>query len=405
MGNYVSGWGKTEGTTTPRKRNRDECEPDSDNDSDPEFLHTPKRKKLHTTSKYIYETLFVSGQNSDVTIQALGKEWHLHKVYLCQSGYFSSMFSGSWMESSSSWITIDIPDDNIDIEALRVALGSLYRDDVMISPSKVVPILAAATLLQLDGLIQQCADIMTETTSKKTVCTYHAASSAYGLSLVANSCVQWLERNLMLLQSVTVLRELSIELMETIIKSANLFVLQVEMDVYTMVKKWTFLKITPSWQGTLKQLTADADSYFRSLEAGEFLESEREWLLPIYKHQWQAMLAVEIGTDRGPAEISLDKLGEHGMRCGRIINKEGDKSLFTWQSMNLKPSKQDQNSEYQNSEMECHGKLMVLQYGYPICRPDQRIKGNTIWVSLYQSRSGKVRRFRLDDISKQMVCE
>lgn len=42
------------------------------------------RKKLMTTSQYIYRTLFLEGQNSDVTIVALGVDWCLHKVYLCQ---------------------------------------------------------------------------------------------------------------------------------------------------------------------------------------------------------------------------------------------------------------------------------------------------------------------------------
>ena len=45
------------------------------------FFH---RKKMKSTSKYIYQTLFVDGKNSDVTISALDKDWHLHKVYLCQ---------------------------------------------------------------------------------------------------------------------------------------------------------------------------------------------------------------------------------------------------------------------------------------------------------------------------------
>jgi hypothetical protein len=42
------------------------------------------RKKLKSTSKYIYQTLFLNGENSDIRICALGQEWNLHKVYLCQ---------------------------------------------------------------------------------------------------------------------------------------------------------------------------------------------------------------------------------------------------------------------------------------------------------------------------------
>ena len=42
------------------------------------------RKKLKSTSKYIFETLFVNGEGSDIKLVALGKVWPLHKVYLCQ---------------------------------------------------------------------------------------------------------------------------------------------------------------------------------------------------------------------------------------------------------------------------------------------------------------------------------
>lgn len=42
------------------------------------------RRKFDSTSKYIYKTLFEEGRASDVTVVALGTEWHLHKVYLCQ---------------------------------------------------------------------------------------------------------------------------------------------------------------------------------------------------------------------------------------------------------------------------------------------------------------------------------
>uniref|UniRef100_A0A7N4P4G7 Germ cell-less 1, spermatosis associated n=1 Tax=Sarcophilus harrisii TaxID=9305 RepID=A0A7N4P4G7_SARHA len=127
----------------------DEEEEDDEGDEQERLLNTPRRKKLKSTSKYIYQTLFLNGENSDIKICALGEEWSLHKIYLCQSGYFSSMFSGSWKESSMNTIELEIPDQNIDVEALQVAFGSLYRDDVLIKPSRVIAILAAACMLQL----------------------------------------------------------------------------------------------------------------------------------------------------------------------------------------------------------------------------------------------------------------
>ncbi|XP_071482144.1 germ cell-less protein-like 1 [Diadema antillarum] len=371
MGTIFSGYSRSADNTERKGRKRTLSEDDSDDESETDqVLHTPQRKKMKCTSKYIYNALFVNGENSDITIHALGKDWPLHKIYLCQSSYFASMFSGSWKESKLSEIDIDIPDTNIDEEALQVALGSLYRDDVLLEPVKVVSVLAAASLLQLEGLIQQCADIMTETISPKTVCSYYSAATSYGLQQVAKSCLEWLELNLMVAQKPALLREISPDLFEQVIRSPNLFVLQVEMDVYSMVKKYVFLRLTPSWHGDSKTLGRDADNYFRRYDAGCFLKSElgapfsklfsalrlgsiinepsscrhveddkiitQDCLLPVYRQQWQHMLAVEHGQDLGPKEetVSLEQFDQLSMRCGRIIKKEAE-YCWRWTGFNF----------------------------------------------------------------------
>lgn len=94
---------------------------------------------------------------------AIGKVWRLHKVYLCQSPYFASMFNGSWRESESNFINIEIIDPKINLEALETVFGALYLDEVTIEPKSVICVLATATLFQMDGLIDRCAEVMTET--------------------------------------------------------------------------------------------------------------------------------------------------------------------------------------------------------------------------------------------------
>ncbi|MBN3317442.1 GMCL1 protein, partial [Atractosteus spatula] len=444
-----------------RKRNMG-CQCDSDGEEDPDrLLNTPRRKKLKTTSKYIYQTLFLNGENSDIRICALGQEWNLHKVYLCQSGYFSSMFSGSWKESSMTVIELEIPDQNIDTEALQVAFGSLYRDDVLIKPSRVVSILAAACMLQLDGLIQQCGETMKETITVKTVCGYYTSAGTYGLDSVKKECLEWLLNNLMTHQSVELMKELStgmmeqlvkspdlfvmqvemdvytalkkdgliqqcgetmketitvktvcgyytsagtygldsvkkeclewllnnlmthqsVELMkelstgmmEQLVKSPDLFVMQVEMDVYTALKKWTFLQLHPSWNGPVKQLLADADVWIamqkKELAEGmSFLDTPQgipflpvfrhvrlqyvindlasariverdailpsEWLSAVYKHQWFAMLRTEHDSDTGPQEANKEEFELNSMRCGRKLAKDGD-YCWRWTGFNF----------------------------------------------------------------------
>ncbi|XP_039624329.1 germ cell-less protein-like 1 isoform X2 [Polypterus senegalus] len=379
-----------------KRKRRSTCQCDSESEEDPDrLLNTPRRKMLKTTSTYIYQTLFLNGQNSDIRICALGQEWDLHKVYLCQSGYFSSMFSGSWKESSMAVIQLEIPDENIDVEggghldtektrdhlskhlywlnmvrnvgqffSLQVAFGSLYRDDVLIKPSKVVAVLAAACMLQLDGLIQQCGETMKETVSDKTVCCYYTSASTYGLDSVKKKCLEWLLNNLMTHPSADLLKQLSVRMMEQLVRSPDLFVMQVEMDVYTTLKKWMFLQLVPSWNGNLKHLLVDADNWISKQqkeyheEGISFLESERgapftsvfkhirlqyvindlasariaerdaiipcEWLLAAYKQQWFAMLKAEHDSDWDPRDVNKEEFELSSMRCGRKLTRDGD---------------------------------------------------------------------------------
>ncbi|OBS81051.1 hypothetical protein A6R68_20736 [Neotoma lepida] len=301
------------------------CHPDSETDEDEDegdeqqrLLNTPRRKKLKSTSKYIYQTLFLNGENSDIKICALGEEWSLHKIYLCQSGYFSSMFSGSWKESSMNTIELEIPDQNIDIEALQVAFGSLYRDDVLIKPSRVVAILAAACMLQLDGLIQQCGETMKETINVKTVCGYYTSAGTYGLDSVKKKCLEWLLNNLMTHQSVELFRELSINVMKQLIGSSNLFVMQVEMDIYTALKKWMFLQLVPSWNGSLKQLLTETDVWFskwkKDFEGTTFLETEQgKPFASVFRHLRLQYIISDLASAR---IIEQDSLVPSGFNFG-----------------------------------------------------------------------------------------
>ncbi|XP_043939065.1 germ cell-less protein-like 1 [Protopterus annectens] len=348
------------------------CDSDEENEEE-DLLNTPRRKKLKSTSKYIYQTLFLNGENSDIKICALDQEWNLHKIYLCQSGYFASMFSGSWKESSMNKIELKIPDNNIDVEALQVAFGSLYRDDVLIKPGRVIAILAAACMLQLDGLIQQCAETMKETIGSKTVCSYHTAAGTYGLENVKKKCLEWLLNNLLTHQNVDLFKELRLYLMKQLIQSPDLFVMQVEMDIYTALKKWVFLKLVPSWSGCIKRLLSDADDWFSkrrkdSEDIAPFLETEEGvqflpvfrhlrlqyiindlasakiierdlilppgWLSCAYKQQWFTMLRTEQEDELGPQELDKEEFEISSMRCGRKLTKDGD-YCWRWTGFNF----------------------------------------------------------------------
>ncbi|XP_046355011.2 germ cell-less protein-like 1 [Haliotis rufescens] len=325
-------------------------------------IHTPKRKHIKSTSKYIYETLFMKGENSDVTIRALGRDWHLHKHYLKQSGYFCGMLSGSWRESSQDVIQLDIPDNNVDEKALKTALGCLYKDDVVLKPVDVIGVLAAATLLQMDGLIKHCTEFMKETISSSTAVTYQAASQMYSLPDVAAFCQGWMLHNVMAPSNLAILKDISEDLMPTLVSSGELWVLQVEMDLYTLLKKWIFLRNNLTWSGRRCQLMSCVDAFFKQLTGDEcYLESSdgrkyiksfeslrwqyvvndiaslrlieadriipKAWLTSIYRFQWHQLLHVEQGLDKGPQDVEEQVFLARAMRCGRVLPSNEE---FCW---------------------------------------------------------------------------
>ncbi|XP_059535357.1 germ cell-less protein-like 1 [Myotis daubentonii] len=320
----------------------------------------PPRKRTKHSSGSVYQALFLRGEGSDVQIRALGNVWNLHRTYLCQSAYFASMFSGAWRESTMNTIELQMPDDNIDREALHDALGSLYRDYVLIQPSRVVPILATASMLQLDELIQQCGEIMEETVCVQTVCSYYYAAGSYGLPNIRTMCFQWLLHNLMTHRGDELIREISLDIMEELIVSSELLVIEVEMDVYTMLKKWMYLQLQPTWRGPRGALLSDANLWFarskRELDGTPFLETPQgrafvpvfqhlrlayivcdlpsariidqdalipaTWLTPVYQEQWLALLKAEQTRGLPPTEVHMSNFQRNSMRCGHQVHRE-----------------------------------------------------------------------------------
>ncbi|ELU13473.1 hypothetical protein CAPTEDRAFT_183544 [Capitella teleta] len=281
------------------------------------------------------------------------------------------MLKGSWKESNLDFIDITIPDENIDKEALDTAFGSLYSDDVVIAPTTVIPVLAAATLLSLEDLIIQCAFLMMETMSAKSVCCYHMASLMYGQSEVTEACLDWLQKNVMHCQAVSLLKEISVNLMAEVIGSHRLFVMQVEMDVYTMLRKWLFLKLHSDWEGTMKELSRESDLYFKAkfsegdlyyletVEGQPYLpvfENLRlqhvvndvssvkiveddgiipsAWLEPIFRQRWLQMLRVDQLNRTGMMRVGSAEFQKGAMRCGRVLDKDGQ-YCWRWTGYNF----------------------------------------------------------------------
>jgi len=364
-----------------RKRRRTSEEPTEREEIDSlmhDILSTPKKKKLKTTSEYIYQNLFKGGKDSDITINALGIAWKLHKLYLCQSHYFEAFFSGRWKDGDKDNITIQIDDTNITQHSLSITLGSFYRDDVTIEPSEVVSVLATASLFQLDGLINQCSVIMEETINMETVVKYYEASDQYGCDKLKRSCIDWLLVNLLIVmpEYPDRLREIPACLMEQLVASPHLFVMQTEFSVYVLLRLWLYLILHPAHQNSSREIVNDSQRYFQSQplhtpddssSSKYFLHTEvarpylatfkkmriehlmghhldleiliadrlipEEWLNPAFFKRWMSLLRIDSGMDKGPQNLSEETFNKECYRCGRMLALEGQ-HMWRWTGFN-----------------------------------------------------------------------
>ncbi|CAH1372628.1 hypothetical protein MTP99_014104 [Tenebrio molitor] len=339
-----------------RKRKHSDSEDDEINKVIDIALHTPKRKKLVSTAQYIYQALFEEGKNSDVTVCALGEEFYLHKIYLCQSPYFASMFGGSWLEATKKYIHIDVVDPLITIDSLKVVFGSLYNCEITLNPLQIVSTLATATMFQLDGLIEKCTEVMLETINPKTSLDYYNAACQYGDKKLQEVCFKWFLVNLMTYyfsHPVVNLKSIPVPLMAKLVSHPDLFVMQTEYSIYVLLKYWVYILTHPeigeeapnskevnnffcSRKDEVPYLLTDEGRkfvpVFQGLRIPNLISHQMDvelvlhdniiphsWLNPVVLQQWKQVLRVNQNDDKGPREVLNEIFLETSLRCGRIL--------------------------------------------------------------------------------------
>lgn len=356
-----------------RKRKHSNGSEDEINDSNNSDLQSPKRKKLLTTTQYIYQALFKEQKYSDISVMAQGKIWHLHKVYLCQSPYFCSMLNGSWKESGQDFVHIKNLDSNITLEALDAVFGSLYSDEIEIDPKVVISVLATATLFHLDGIIEKCGEVMIETINGDNATSYYEASCQYGTMSVKKSAFEWLETNLLCIYSknIKLLKEISVDLMTALVSSPDLYVIQTEFSLYTLLRTWMYIKLFPDYdpQTSTSEESTTPVNYFANRQDGvAFLEAPegnqflptfkalrtqyltnhhmdlktvvsdkiipKEWINAHIMNHWNSILKVDHLLEEGPQKLDKDLFSSNCMRCGRILLQPGYQK-WRWTGFNF----------------------------------------------------------------------
>eukprot|EP01134_Creolimax_fragrantissima_P005587 CFRG5587T1 len=238
--------------------------------------------ELKHASDYMFNDLFQQGLGSDVCVTALGHSWNLHKLFLRQSKFFACWFSGRWQNEDDKYVELTITDPNIDVAALTTCFASMYGDNYTISPDGLVSLIAGATLLQLDNLLDRCFETAKEYLDIDSVITLYEAGQAYGHTQLEEYTYKWIEGRLFMRAAwhththtntlpVNILMEVSIELMEKLVASPALVVMTMEMDVYALCCIWMYI-----------QQNRSNVTYMLSSKANQEVENEIPTLSSMY---------------------------------------------------------------------------------------------------------------------------
>lgn len=236
----------TSKSSSCRSQKRKHSSPTGEDDT------SPIRKRIRSTYEYVYRELFCKGEGSDIIVSALGYEWLLHRIYIKQSPFFAAMLDGGWKESDCNRIELELSDPAITKHALDVVFGSFYCDCVSLTDQTVLNILAAATWFHLEDIRQSCNDFLKREIRLDTIIEFHAVSGKYSLPELNQACVDWLSQKLLVIPDspalFTLLQNIPISLMQTVVSHPRLVVIQLEQDVFICLLKWMYLQHNPDTQ-------------------------------------------------------------------------------------------------------------------------------------------------------------
>ncbi|XP_039193137.1 BTB/POZ domain-containing protein 16 isoform X3 [Crotalus tigris] len=243
-------------------------------------------QRLPSQMLFSYTQKITEGMEPDVTLNCLGYEWELHRMYLFKSHVLSQLLAEATQNSDSSntrsllkpkkethcykrclltghkhdefcqqkekmpkvTIALEISDQDVTRFAFAVALKNMYNSESEVNEEDVLGILAAAEVLQFPSLFQKCIQVMRRSICPTKVCSYYTAGCKYKQPFLITACERWTEVNLVpQLGSQICLRDLPLELLQKVLKSPRLFTIN-EFCLLRTALYWVFLQQNPKIQ-------------------------------------------------------------------------------------------------------------------------------------------------------------
>ncbi|CAH9085026.1 unnamed protein product [Cuscuta epithymum] len=200
---------------------------------------------------------FNSGTFSDIVVQAMGSNYHLHRLILSRSSYFRNMLQGPWKEANAPVLSLHVDDSNVNGEAIALALAYLYGHHPKLNDDNAFRVLAMASFLDLQDLCEICTDFIISELWTSNFLTYQvfAESQDYGKhgDQVRNACWGYLcQCGAMELKEV--LPKLSSQTLQALLTSDELWVpceeKRFELALYSLLSRGAVCNLNQHGQGS-----------------------------------------------------------------------------------------------------------------------------------------------------------
>ncbi|CAD7700601.1 unnamed protein product [Ostreobium quekettii] len=120
----------------------------------PPKLHNPK-VLLHTVASEAW----TEKHFADVTIDVKGAQFQLHRLVVCESPLFRSLFLGEWKEHQKVY-TLAVEDDLVTAASFEAVVATMYGRDMGLNMDNAKGFYAAASFLQMSAVAMRCAEFV-----------------------------------------------------------------------------------------------------------------------------------------------------------------------------------------------------------------------------------------------------
>ncbi|KAK9161554.1 hypothetical protein Syun_007895 [Stephania yunnanensis] len=163
-----------------------------------------------------------------------------------------NMLHGPWKEANAPIVTLQVDDDNVNGEAITIALAYLYGTHPKLNDNNAFRVLAAASFLDLQDLCAICTDFIISELWTSNFLAYQvfAESQDYGIhgERVRNACWGYLCQSATM-ELKEVLPKLSSQTLHALLTSDELWVpseeKRFELAIHTLLAKCAFSKVEP----------------------------------------------------------------------------------------------------------------------------------------------------------------